>query len=120
MKEFLSCTPTVFVIGTEYEIVLHLNTFGICFLKIGDALYYEDNAGVLPSERRVLKIRVPQDALDAAKEYEVIFRETNERKRYWSEFFPPVSQKFAFKPLEKRDDIRLYYLSDVQIGRAHV
>lgn len=113
MKEFLSCTPTVFVIGTEYEIVLHLNTFGICFLKIGDALYYEDNAGVLPSERRVLKIRVPQDALDAAKEYEVIFRETNERKRYWSEFFPPVSQKFTFKPLAKKDDIRLYYLSDV-------
>ncbi len=113
MKEFLSCKPTVFVIGTEYEIVLHLNAFGICFLKVGDALYYEENSGVLPSERTVLKIRVPQDALDAAKAYEVIFRETEERKRYWSVFFPPVSQKFAFKPLEKTDDIRLYYISDV-------
>ncbi len=113
MKEFLSCTPTVFAIGTEYEIVLNLNAFGICFLKIGDTLYYEENSGVLPSERTVLKIRVPQHALDAAKEYEVIFRETDERRRYWSVFFPPVSQKFAFKPLEKTDDIRLYYVSDV-------
>lgn len=113
MQEFLSCTPTVFVIGKEYEIVLHLNAFGLCFLKVGDALYYEDNAGVLPSERTILKIRVPQEALDAAKEYEVIFRETEERKRYWSLFHPPVSQKFAFQPLEKADDIRIYYLSDV-------
>ena len=113
MQEFLSCKPTVFVIGEEYEIVLHLNAYGICFLKIGDKLYYEDNAGVLPSERTALKIRVPQSALDAAKEYEVIFRETEERKRYWSVFFPPVSQKFAFQPLEKTDDIRIYYLSDV-------
>lgn len=113
MQEFLSCKPTVFVIGKEYEIVLHLNAYGICFLKIGDKLYYEDNAGVLPSERTALKIRVPQSVLDTAKEYEVIFRETEERKRYWSVFFPPVSQKFAFQPLEKTDDIRIYYLSDV-------
>lgn len=113
MQNFLTCKPTVFAIGKEYEIVLSLKTFGLCFLKIGNTLYYEENSGVLPSERRVLKIRVPQSALNAAKAYEVIFRETEERKRYWSVFFPPVSQKFAFKPLEKRDDIRLYYLSDV-------
>ncbi len=113
MKEFLSCTPTVFVIGTEYEIVLSLNTFGICFVKIGDTLYYEENSGVLPSERTVLKIRVPQHALDAARGYEVIFRRTEERKSYWSTFFPPVSQTFSFQPLEKNDDIRIYYLSDV-------
>lgn len=113
MQEFLRCTPTVFAIGAEYEIVLSLKTFGLCFLKVGDALYYEENSGVLPSERTVAKIRVPQAALDAAKGYEVIFRGTEERKRYWSTFFPPVSQKFAFQPLEKTDDIRICYLSDV-------
>ena len=113
MKEFLRCTPTVFVIGKEYEILINLNAFGICFLKIGGALYYEENAGVLPSERTVVKIRVPQAALDAASEYEVIFRGTEERKRYWSVFYPPVSQKFAFRPIEKTDDLRIYYISDV-------
>ena len=113
MLEFLTCTPTVFAIGKEYEIVLSLKTFGLCFLRVGDTLYYEENSGVLPSERNVAKIRVPQDALNTAKEYEVIFRGTEERKRYWSVFYPPVSQKFAFQPLEKTDDIRIYYLSDV-------
>lgn len=113
MQEFLKCTPTVFVIEKEYEILLNLNAFGICFLKIGDRCYYEENSGVLPSERTVVKIRVPQAALDATREYEVIFRETEERKRYWSVFLPPVSRKFAFRPLTKKDDIRIYYISDV-------
>ena len=49
--DFLYCTPTVFVIGKEYEILINLNEFGLCFVKIGDTLYYEDNSGVLPSER---------------------------------------------------------------------
>ena len=113
MREFLTCTPTVFAIGKEYEIIISLKTFGLCFLKVGDTLYYEENSGVLPSERRIVKIRVPQAALDAAREYEIVFRGTEERKRYWSVFYPPVSHKFAFRPLEKTDDIRIYYLSDV-------
>ena len=109
----MTCKPTVFAVGKEYEIVISLKTFGLCFLKVGGTLYYEENSGVLPSERTIAKIRVPQGALDAAQEYEVIFRGTEERKRYWSVFYPPVSQKFTFQPLEKADDIRIYYLSDV-------
>lgn len=112
-REFLSCTPTVFVIGKEYEILINLNEYGICFVKIGDTLYYEENSGVLPSERKVVKIRVPQGALDRAGEYEIVFRQTNERKRYWSTFLAPKSAKFAFKALEKHEDIHIFYLSDV-------
>lgn len=112
-KEFLYCTPTVFVIGNEYEILINLNEFGICFVKVGDTLYYEENSGVLPSERTIVKIRVPQSALDSAKAYEVIFRQTNERKSYWSTFLPPKTAKFDFKPLEKTENIHLFYVSDV-------
>ena len=112
-RDFLYCLPTVFVIGNEYEILINLNEFGICFIKIGDTLYYEENSGVLPSERTVVKIRVPQSELDLAKEYEIIYRKTNERKRYWSTFLPPQTKKFTFKPLEKTKDIHVFYLSDV-------
>ena len=115
-NEFLYCTPTVFVVGKEYEILINLKAFGICFVKIGEALYYEENSGVLPSERTVVKIRVPQGVLDAAKGYEVVFREDNERKSYWSTFLPPKSAKFSFKPLEKTADIRIYHLADVHYG----
>ena len=112
-RSFLYCTPTVFVIGKEYEILINLNEFGLCFVKVGDTFYYEENSGVLPSERKVVKIRVPQTALDLAKEYEVIFRGTDHRKRYWSTFLPPKTARFGFKALEKSEDIHLYYLSDV-------
>ena len=76
--DFLYCTPTVFAIGNDYEILVNLNNFGLCFIKVGDTLYYEENSGVLPSERTIVKIRVPQSELDLAKEYEIIFRQTND------------------------------------------
>lgn len=111
--EFLYCTPSVFVIGNEYEILINLNTFGICFVKVGEKLYYEENSGILPSERTIVKIRLPQAALDQAGSYEVIFRRTKERSSYWPTFFPPVSAVFDFQPLEKTADIHLMYVSDV-------
>ena len=110
---FLYCNPTVFVIGNEYEILINLREFGLCFLKVGDTVYYEENSGVLPSERTVVKIRVPQSELDKAKEYEIIYRKTEERKGYWSTFFAPQTIKFAFKTLEKTKDVNVFYISDV-------
>lgn len=109
----MQCAPSVFVIGEEYEILINLTGFGLCFIKIGDTLYYEENSGVLPSERTVVKIRIPQEALDRAREYEIVFRATEERKSYWSTFLAPQTQKFAFKPPKKSGDIKIYYLSDV-------
>ena len=112
-KNFLYCKPSVFVIGNEYEILINLNSFGICIVKVGETLYYEENSGVLPSERTVVKIRVPQCELDKAKKYEIVFRETEKRESYWSTFLPPVTAEFEFKPLEKTENIHIYYLSDI-------
>jgi Icc-related predicted phosphoesterase len=61
----------------------------------------------------VVKIRVPQSALDSAKRYTVLFRETEERKSYWSTFKATQTQEFAFKPLEKTEDIHIYHIADV-------
>ena len=110
---FLYCKPSVFVIGQEYEILLNLKTNGICFIEIEDRIYYEENSGVLPSERTVVKIRVPQSVLDNAKEYYVVFRETEDRKSYFSTFKEPCGEKFAFKPLEKQENIQIYHIADV-------
>ena len=98
---FLYCKPSVFVIGREYEILLNLNSYGLCFIKVGDEIYYEENTGVLPSERTVVKIRVPESELDKAKEYTVIYRATEDRKSYFSTFKPIKTETYAFKPLEK-------------------
>ena len=111
---FLRCIPSVFVIGRDYEILLNLTANGLCFIKVGDEIYYEENSGVLPSESRtVVKIRIPQAVLNEAKKYTVIFRETNERKSYHSTYKTLLTETFAFKPLEKTEDIHVYHLADV-------
>lgn len=110
---FLYCTPSVFVIGDEYEILVNLNEFGLCFVKIGDEIFYEENSGVLPSERLVVKIRVPQEKLNIAKKYSVIFRATDKRKSYYSTFKPVQTAEFTFKPLEKSENIHVYHVADV-------
>ena len=69
---FLRCMPSVFVIGREYEILLNVKNNGLSFIEIDEDVYYEENTGVLPSERTVLKIRVPQSVLDKAKRYSVV------------------------------------------------
>lgn len=110
---FLRCNPSVFVIGQEYEILLNVKAFGLCFIKVGEDFYYEENTGVLPSERLVVKIRIPQSSLDKAKGYTVLYRETEERKSYFSTFKPMQMQEYAFKPLEKTENIHIYHVADV-------
>ena len=110
---FLRCFPAVFVIGQEYEILLNLKSFGICFLKIGKQIYFENNTGVIPSERTIVKIRVPQKVLDREKGYTVVFRETEERKSYFSTFNPTQEQRFDFKSIEKKSDVHIYHIADV-------
>ncbi len=109
----LFCNPTVFVIGNEYEILINTNAPGICFVKVGNDLYDTAQAGVLPSETLIHKIRVPQKALDDAKVYAVIYRPTEERKAYFSTFHPHETYVFPFRPLTKEEDIHIMHLSDV-------
>lgn len=113
MESFLKCTPSVFVINNEYEIIVYANTNGILSVKIGEAIFYEENSGVLSSEKAFAKIRVPQALLDGEKKYEVLFRKTIDRKAYYSELSPVQRESFAFKPLQKTEDVHIYHVSDV-------
>lgn len=110
---FLACNPTVFVIGKDYEILVYAKTKGIFSVRIDDKTYYAENSGVLSSEKRIAKIRVPQDALNATRAYEIVFRATINRRGYFSQFEPEQIERFAFKPLEKTENIRIYHIADV-------
>ena len=111
--EFLYCTPSVFVIGDEYEILINLKEGGLTHIEIGGEAFYEDGSGVLSSESLVMKIRVPQALLDKEKCYRVCYRRPIERKAYFSTLEPMLSAEFAFKPLEKTDNINIYHVADV-------
>ena len=110
---FLKCLPTVAVVKNEYQILVHTVFNGIIGIKIGVNIFYEENSGVLSSEKNYAKINLPQTILDKACKYTVFFRKTVSRRAYFSEFEEEQSQTFAFKPLEKTDDINIYHIADV-------
>lgn len=112
-ESFLRCTPSVFVINNEYEVLAWARTNGIFSIKIGEQIFYEDNSGVLSSEKSYARIRVPQEILNEQKSYEVVFRETINRKAYYSELLPAQSFVFSFKPLLKTENIHIYHIADV-------
>lgn len=113
---FLQCNPTVFVIGNEYEIFIHAKNKGIFSVCINGKSYYAQNSGVLPSEKKIAKIRIPQNELNSAKTYEIVFRAAINRRGYFSQFEQPQVQRFTFKPLEKTEDIHVYHIADVHGG----
>ncbi len=110
---FLYCTPTVFVVGNEYEILAVAEKNGIIFAEIAGEKYYEENSGVLSSEKNYAKIRVPQSVLNEAKTYTIVYKETINRRSYYSQMGEAQYQIFSFKPLEKTENIHIYHIADV-------
>lgn len=111
--EFLYCTPSVFVIGDEYEILVNTKEPSLVTVEIAGETYCEASAGALETEKTYARIRVPQYALDAARGYTVVCRRTIRRKAYHSELAPAQRADFAFRPLTKETDIRIYHLADI-------
>ncbi len=110
---FLKCNPSVFVIGDEYEILVLLKENGICYIEIADNFYYEENSGVLSSEKNYVKIRVPQKVLDKACSYKIIYRQSLDRKAYFSEMGDKEVEIYKFKSLTKEENINVYHIADV-------
>ncbi len=111
--DFLYCAPTVFVIGNEYEILVNANENGLIGIEAGGKIYREENSGVLATEKNYAKIRVPQNILDKAKAYSVIYRKTIDRRAYFSLMAEEQRADFSFRPIEKTENIRVYHIADV-------
>ena len=110
---FLKSPPIVFVIENQYEIAIHTISNGIAYLRIAGEFFYPENSGCLSTEKSYTKIRVPQEKLNAAKKYEVIFKKTVNRRAYFSVIGEEQVAEFSFKPLEKTENIHIYHLADV-------
>lgn len=111
--DFLKFNPAVYVIGEEYEICVALEEFGLVTVKVGDDIYYEDNSGVLPTEKLYARIRIPQHVLNGAKSYTVIYRKTIERKSYWSTLGEEQTAFYNFKAPKKGKNLNIYHVADV-------
>lgn len=112
-KEFMYCHPNVMVVKDKYDIIVNVDEEGVCYVKIGRVKYYENDTGIMPSVTKVHKIRVPQKMLDKYKSYTVYFKRVYERKNNWPEVGRWMKKTYAFKPIEKTDDINLFYSADI-------
>lgn len=112
-NNFLACTPTVFIVEKHYEILVCVKKNGLVRLLIDGKEVLEQNSGVLSSEKKVFKFKVNAKLLDKAKSYTVLYRQSIDRKSYWSIFGETKEQTFAFKPISKDQDINAYMIADV-------
>ena len=110
---FLRCIPTVFVIGAEYEVLLMSNDNGLLWLEIDGVKYYEENSGVLYTEKKIAKIRVAQFVLDKAKKYSVCFKRSVDRKQYYSILGEEERREFSFNPVACGEELNVYHFADV-------
>ncbi|MBQ8321002.1 MAG: metallophosphoesterase [Clostridia bacterium] len=110
---FLKFNPAVYVIGEEYEVAVAVESFGLVTVRVGDEIFYEDNSGVLPTEKLYARIRIPQAVLDGAGGYTVVFRRTIERKSYWSTLGEEETAVYSFKAPRHGKELNLYHISDV-------
>ncbi len=115
---FLKCNPSVFVIEKDYEILVFAKDNGLLWLTVDGVDYYEENSGVLSSEKPYAKIRLPQTVLDGARQYTVNYRKTIDRKAYFSEMGDLESVNYSFRPLFKTENIKAYHTADVHYAFA--
>jgi len=113
MNNFLSCTPTVFIKNNHYEILVCVKKNGLVRLLVGGKEINEENSGVLSSEKKVFKFKVSKKLLDKAKSYVVLYKQSINRKSYWSVFGERQEKSFTFKPLTKTQNINAYMIADV-------
>ncbi len=110
--DFLACLPTVFVVGNEYEILVNCKRCALIKIRIDGKDYYEKNSGVLSTEKKYAKIRVPQSVLNRAVNYTVICRESIDRRAYFPLLGEEYRQSFEFHSLPG-DNIKIYHVADV-------
>ncbi len=113
MANFLACTPTVFVKEKDYEILVCVKKNGLVKLNVGGKEICEENSGVLSSEKTIFKFQVSSKLLNKAKSYTIIYKQSLNRKAYWSEFGEIVQKTFTFKPIEKTENLNIYMIADV-------
>ncbi len=113
MKEFLFCDPAVMVIKNRYDIVVNTLEEGVCYVKVGRKTFYASESGIMPSVTLVHKFSVPQKLLDEKKSYTVYYKRVYNRKENFPEVGRLQKVTYSFRPIEKTDDIRVFYAADI-------
>lgn len=110
-REIFKTAPTVFAVGTEYQIMVPVNKPAVMWVRVGNEEFFDDSNGILRSNVSIHRICVPKDVLDREKQYVVCYREVFERKPYFSDTSDIYEISYDFYPVEK-DSSKCYHISD--------
>ena len=112
LPEYMITYPTVFAVGSNYNIFVPFNAEVIMWVKVGDKVYYDDCNGILRSNTNMHKVELPMSVLDEAGEYTVVYKKMIERKPYFPTSEESRELTVKFKPVPKSGDINVYHISD--------
>lgn len=112
LPEYMLTYPTVFAVGSNYNIFVPFDAEVIMWVKIGDKVYYDDCNGILRSNTNMHKIELPMSVLDEAGEYTVVYKKMIERKPYFPTSEPERKLTVYFKSVPATGDINIYHIAD--------
>ena len=112
-KNALRGYPVVCAVKDRYLICVPVNKPVLMSVIINDKEYFCHSNGIKISDTAVQKFNVPMEELDKAKKYIVKYEVLNLRTPYHCDKEPEIKEEYAFRPVEKTEDINIYHLSDV-------
>ena len=109
--------PVVYAVEDDYQIVFSTNHSAIAWVEIDGERYYDLFAGSMKSEDNVHKIVVPQEKLDAAKEYSIHAEKMIYRGPFGGFKGKEISKSYSFRPVDSSDGLVYYTITDAHHAR---
>ena len=109
--------PVVYAVEDTYQIVFSTNHSATAWVEIGEETYYDLYAGSMKSNDNVHKITVPQEKLDAAREYSIHAEKMIYRGPFGGFKGKEISKEYTFRPVNSDDGLVYYTMTDVHHAR---
>ncbi len=103
----------VYAVQDEYQIVFSTSDSAMAWVTVDGVDYYDLYAGSARSADKVHKVTVPQTVLDAAGGYTVNASQMIYRGPFGGYMGQPISQQYAFSPVDVTDGIDYLSISDI-------
>ena len=112
MEKLLSCPPSVFAVGEEYQVCALVDAECTMWVEVAGENYYDHSNGILRSGRFLHIAHVPLKELERAKGYTLHLQRLNERKPYFTDYGEVESSTYAFRPVRAKAAFRVVNLAD--------
>ena len=110
--------PVVYAVEDTYQIVFSTNHSATAWVEIDGEKYFDLFAGSMKSQDTVHKITVPQEKLDAAKEYSIHAEKMIYRGPFGGFKGKEISKEYSFRPVNSGDGLVFYTITDAHHART--